>query len=151
MVEIPSAIEFTGHFALEVDFFSIGTNDLTQYTFAVDRTNPSVASIADACHPTVLRQIQTRGRGGTLERDLDGRLRGAGRGTRSQSPPSGFGRGRIEYVVSFDCCGKGDSARLVYCTGATSGKAGAKDGFRRSGKGFGKESRAPALISILRF
>jgi multiphosphoryl transfer protein len=57
MVEIPSVAEMAEQFAREVDFFSIGTNDLTQYTFAVDRTNPIVASIADACHPAMLRQI----------------------------------------------------------------------------------------------
>ncbi len=58
MVEIPSVAAMAEQFAREVDFFSVGTNDLTQYTFAADRTNPNVASIADACHPAVLRQIK---------------------------------------------------------------------------------------------
>jgi phosphocarrier protein FPr len=58
MVEIPSVATMAEQFAREVDFFSIGTNDLTQYTFAVDRTNPTVSLIADACHPAVLRQIE---------------------------------------------------------------------------------------------
>ena len=58
MVEIPSVVEMAEQFAREVDFFSVGTNDLTQYTFAVDRTNPNVASLADACHPALLRKIR---------------------------------------------------------------------------------------------
>jgi phosphoenolpyruvate-protein kinase (PTS system EI component) len=45
-------------FAPHVDFFSVGTNDLTQYTFAADRTNPHVAGLADACHPAVFRQVR---------------------------------------------------------------------------------------------
>lgn len=57
MVEIPSAALMAHMFARHVDFFSIGTNDLTQYTLAMDRTNPAVSGGADGLHPAVLRLI----------------------------------------------------------------------------------------------
>jgi phosphocarrier protein FPr len=57
MVEVASAAVMADKFAKEVDFFSIGTNDLTQYTLAMDRGHPRLASYVDGLSPAVLRLI----------------------------------------------------------------------------------------------
>ena len=58
MIEVPAAALTADVFAPEVDFFSLGTNDLTQYTMAAERGNASVAELADGLHPSVLRLIR---------------------------------------------------------------------------------------------
>ncbi|PTQ11565.1 phosphoenolpyruvate--protein phosphotransferase [Sphingomonas oleivorans] len=58
MIEVPAAAIQADVLAAHVDFFSIGTNDLTQYALAIDRQNPDLAAEADSLHPTVLRLIR---------------------------------------------------------------------------------------------
>lgn len=59
MMETPASVILADEFAKEADFFSIGTNDLTQYMLAVDRGNKKIASRYDSFHPAVLKAIQT--------------------------------------------------------------------------------------------
>ena len=57
MLEVPAAVIMLDKLAEEVDFVSIGTNDLTQYLMAADRTNPQVANLANGLNPALLRLI----------------------------------------------------------------------------------------------
>ena len=58
MIETPAAVMISDLLAKEVDFFSVGTNDLTQYTLAIDRQNPKLDNIYDAHHPAILRMLR---------------------------------------------------------------------------------------------
>jgi phosphoenolpyruvate-protein phosphotransferase len=58
MIEVPSAALMAEQLAAEVDFFSIGANDLTQYTLAMDRGHHKLAALADGLHPSILRLIK---------------------------------------------------------------------------------------------
>ena len=57
MIETPAAVMISDELAKEVDFFSIGTNDLTQYTLAIDRQNTELDMFYDSHHPAVLKMI----------------------------------------------------------------------------------------------
>lgn len=58
MIEVPSAVMIAEHLAKEVDFFSVGSNDLTQYALAIDRGHPDLCSEADSYHPSLMKMIE---------------------------------------------------------------------------------------------
>ena len=58
MIEVPSAVMVAEHLAKEVDFFSIGSNDLTQYSLAIDRLHPDLCSEADSYHPALVKMVE---------------------------------------------------------------------------------------------
>ncbi len=72
MVEVPAVAIMADRFAALVDFFSIGTNDLTQYTLAVDRQHPELARQADSLHPAVLNLIDATVRGARAAHQAEG-------------------------------------------------------------------------------
>jgi multiphosphoryl transfer protein len=98
MVEIPAAALMARQFAREVDFFSVGSNDLTQYTLAMDRGHPKLASKTDALSPSVLQLIAMT----TRAAELEGKWVGVCGGVASdpQAVPLLIGLGVAELSVS---------------------------------------------------
>ncbi len=87
MIEVPSAVMMADELAAEADFFSVGSNDLTQYCLAVDRMHPMLSRQADGLHPAVLRMIDLTVQGGGQGRQMGrGLRRHRGRSARGRHP-----------------------------------------------------------------
>lgn len=133
MIETPSAALVAGALAKNVDFFSVGTNDLTQYTLAMDRTNPMLSGRADGLHPAVLKLIKLAVDGaagklvgvcGALAADPDATMILTGLGVRelSMPPPAIAGvKARIRTLNISDCRDLAD--RALCCASAAEVRA----------------------------
>lgn len=91
MVEVPSVVLMAREFAREADFFSVGTNDLTQYALAIDRQHPELGKEADALHPAILRLIDLTVKAATAEGKWVGVCGGASGETLGASILAGLG------------------------------------------------------------
>ena len=111
MIEVPAAALRAGTLAAEVDFLSIGTNDLVQYTMAAERGNGGVARLSDPLHPAVLQLIDGVVTAAAAAR-LPGRgLRRGGVRPSGRAPAGGPGSRRAERGAAPRAAGEGVGAR----------------------------------------
>ncbi len=105
MIEVPAAALSVGLFVRRLDFLSIGTNDLIQYTLAIDRTDHTVASLYDPFHPAVLRLIAMTIRAARARRQAGGGVRRDGRRPAGDAPAARHGPVAVLDASRPACCG----------------------------------------------
>ena len=133
MVEVPAAAVLARQFAREVDFFSIGTNDLTQYTLAMDRGHPKLAAKADAMNPAVLQLIAQTVEGAAAEGKWVGVCGGLASDPQAVPILVGLGGGGALGQRPVHSVGQGAGTRLLTAAMPGVGGKGPGPGQRRRG------------------